>query len=266
MILVSLVPLAWLQFPREVSYWFLAAAEKARAAGNAELATQRLEEAFSWNPRDPWLQLQEVQWLVQDEKYLEALKVSDQLVEQFPQELAVLMLRMSILQHLGRHDEAVAVARAIDQKSLTSGWPDRAQALNNLAYARAVGNLELEQALDEANEALVIAPGEPSLLDTRGFILYRLGKYEEAHEDLNAAVKSIAKLDNGGTPPSGSLMRYFLGADAASAAQQNRQTATAVLLYHRALNLEKLGRFAEAKVDRARAKRLIGREPDEKLF
>jgi hypothetical protein len=40
----------------------------------------------------------------------------------------------------------------------------------------------------------------------------------------------------------------------------------AVLHYHRALVLEKLGRFAEAKLDRARAKRLIGREPDETLF
>jgi tetratricopeptide (TPR) repeat protein len=266
MILVSVVPLVYLQFPREVSYWFLAAAEQARAEGNVELATERLQAAFSWNPRDPWLQVQEAQWLVEDEKYPEALKISDRLVEQFPQELEVLLLRMSILQHLERHEEAIAAARAIDQKSLTSGRPDRAQALNNLAYARAVGNLDLEQALKEANEALAIAPGEPSYLDTRGFILYRLGKHEAAHEDLDAAVKGLAKLDGRAPASSYGLERYFRGVDATRSYEQSLKTATAVLLYHRALNLEKLGRFAEAKVDRARVKRLIGREPDETLF
>jgi hypothetical protein len=40
----------------------------------------------------------------------------------------------------------------------------------------------------------------------------------------------------------------------------------AAVRYHRALVLEKLGRYAEAKLDRARAKQLIGREPDETLF
>lgn len=269
MILVSLVPLAWLQFPREVSYWFLAAAEKARAAGNAELAAQRLQEAFSWNPDDPWLQVQQAQWLVEDEQYLEALKVSDQLAERFPNHVDLLELRMSILQHLERHEEAIAAARAVDQISLTSGRPDRAQALNNLAYARAVGNMDLEQALQEANEALVIAPGSPSYLDTRGFIFYRQGDYKAAHQDLDAAVKGMARFESrmaGAAAPSESLMQYFRGADAEKSIAQSLKTATAVVLYHRALNLEKLGRFAEAKMDRARVKKLIGREPDETLF
>jgi tetratricopeptide (TPR) repeat protein len=268
MILVSLVPLAYLQFPREVSYWFLAAAEKARSQGNAELASERLEKAFSWNPRDPWLQVQQAKWLFEDEKYLEALKVSDQLAERFPQDVEVLELRVAILQHLERHEEAIALARALDQKSLTSGRPDRASALNSLAYARAVGNLELEQALKEANEALVIAPRMPAYLDTRGFILYRLGKHKEAHVDLDAAVKGMPKLQQraAAAAPPDSLERYGDGVDAYQSYEQSLKTATAVLLYHRALNLEKLGRFAEAKLDRAQVKRLIGREPDETLF
>jgi tetratricopeptide (TPR) repeat protein len=267
MILVSLVPLVYLQFPREVSYWLLAAAEQARANGNAELATQRLQKAFSWNPDDPWLQVQEVQWLIQDEKYLEALKVSDVLAERFPQEADILQLRMSIFQHLERHEDAIAAARALDQMSLTSGRPDRAMALNNLAYARAVGNLDLEQALKEVNEALVIQPAHPSYLDTRGFILYLQGNYKAAHEDLDAAVKRMAKLQQGAAAsPSAGLERYADSADAAQSFQQSLNTAIAVTLYHRALNLEKLGRFAEAKVDRARVKKLIGREPDATLF
>ncbi len=65
--------------------------------------------------------------------------------------------------------------------------------LNSLAYARAVALRELDEALVDINEALTYAPQNPSYRDTRGWVLYQLGKYEEALVDADFAVTEMEK-------------------------------------------------------------------------
>ena len=65
--------------------------------------------------------------------------------------------------------------------------------LNMLAYARAMALRELDEALVDINEALTYAPQDPSLRDTRAWVLYQMGKYEEAFVDADFAVKEMEK-------------------------------------------------------------------------
>ncbi|KAA5543830.1 hypothetical protein FYK55_11720 [Roseiconus nitratireducens] len=65
--------------------------------------------------------------------------------------------------------------------------------LNNLAVALSLSDKRfLPQALDLSNEALRQLPGHPSLLETRGQILLRLQRYEEAIVDLEKTLANPA--------------------------------------------------------------------------
>ncbi len=69
------------------------------------------------------------------------------------------------------------------------GLPDDYNLLNNLAWALCEGVQKPEQALERINQAIKKAPVVPSsFYDTRGVILTRLGKYDEAIRDLQFAV------------------------------------------------------------------------------
>ncbi len=242
-------PCAYVQAPREVGRWYLAAAQVERDAGNREVADRFMARAQSWASDVPGLLLMRAQWLQKDGQYEPALEVLNDLDDRLPDNPTILALRSEVLQHLGRHEEAIADWKSLDRMSLTGGIPSRPEALNGMAYARAVGNLQLDEALAGVEEALTIEPGDPMILDTRGFILYRQGKHIAALEDMDAAVKGVEHWLKA-PPPNRFISKQ----------------GVAVVRYHRALVLEELGRFAEAKLDRARAKVLIGREPDETLF
>jgi tetratricopeptide (TPR) repeat protein len=60
--------------------------------------------------------------------------------------------------------------------------------LNELAYSRSLAGVELEKGVKEIDKALAIIPKEPALLDTRAWLYYQLGRYEEALEDASLAV------------------------------------------------------------------------------
>ncbi len=67
------------------------------------------------------------------------------------------------------------------------------QTLNTLAYTRALALRELDQALVDINEALTYAPEDPSMRDTRAWVYYQMGRYEEALADADFAVKEFEK-------------------------------------------------------------------------
>ena len=58
--------------------------------------------------------------------------------------------------------------------------PKNAFARNNLAYFFAEKNRNIDEALRLVDEAILLSPSNAPFLDTKGWVLYRLGRYEEA--------------------------------------------------------------------------------------
>ena len=65
---------------------------------------------------------------------------------------------------------------------------DNAGVLNNYAYYLSEEGRELEKALDMSRRANGLTPGNATFLDTEGWILYLLGRYDEARTVMQQAV------------------------------------------------------------------------------
>jgi tetratricopeptide (TPR) repeat protein len=72
--------------------------------------------------------------------------------------------------------------------------PNQQQALNDLAWVLAEGGAPEEMAEAEtlANKAVDRYPGYPNILDTRGYVFYKLGRYDEARDDLERCLAVVA--------------------------------------------------------------------------
>ncbi len=58
--------------------------------------------------------------------------------------------------------------------------PDNTTVLNNYAYYMSLRDLELERGLEMIEKVIAIEGNNPTYLDTKGYILYKLGRYDEA--------------------------------------------------------------------------------------
>jgi len=66
--------------------------------------------------------------------------------------------------------------------------PDDAYVLNNYSYYLSLRNEKLDKAREMASKANEISPGNPSFQDTFGWVLYKLGEYEEAEKWIKKAL------------------------------------------------------------------------------
>jgi tetratricopeptide (TPR) repeat protein len=287
--LMALLAAAWLavQVPREIGRWQLALAIQAWTRGQRPLAHQRLEMAMRWFPQHPALYLQQAEWHLEEGRRDEAFASLAQVREAAGEAPYWLMVQALFLQKAGAFDQAVPLWRIVEQRSQTSGIPPRSEALNGLAYAMALANVDLEEALALAQQALELQPDSPNILDTRGYILYRLHRYGEAARDLQRAAQyydaQLAKLDEklraehlvGYRPPPAALPqtieeqfpleRSRWTDNLALFSQRTRQVA-AVIHYHLALAFQAAGRQDGAELELQKLRELIGREPDATLF
>lgn len=72
-------------------------------------------------------------------------------------------------------------------KRLLEIKPDHAHGLNALGYSWADRNMKLSEAHDMISRALALAPDDPFIMDSMGWVLYRQGKHEEALKTLSQA-------------------------------------------------------------------------------
>ncbi len=66
--------------------------------------------------------------------------------------------------------------------------PENVGVLNNYAYFLSLEGRDLERALTMSSRAIALTPGNPTYLDTHGWVLFRLGRYEEAKRYLHQAL------------------------------------------------------------------------------
>jgi Flp pilus assembly protein TadD len=65
--------------------------------------------------------------------------------------------------------------------------PDNQHAYNALGYSLADRNLRLQEAFDLINQANQLAPNDPYILDSLGWVEFRLGRLEQALKTLRRA-------------------------------------------------------------------------------
>jgi tetratricopeptide (TPR) repeat protein len=65
---------------------------------------------------------------------------------------------------------------------------------NNMCWEKATAGVVLESALRDCDAALAKAPGDAAIMDSRGFVLLRLGRYDEAIAAYDAALTKSPRL------------------------------------------------------------------------
>jgi tetratricopeptide (TPR) repeat protein len=92
----------------------------------------------------------------------------------------------SALERTGRFAES-----ALMFSSLLRREPDNAPALNYLGYMYADSGVHLEESLKMIKHALVLEPNNGAYLDSYGWVLYRLGRLEEAEIQIRKALDVV---------------------------------------------------------------------------
>lgn len=148
------------------------------------------------------------------------------------------------------------------ERTASQAYRDEPVIRNMLAYWRSLADIELEDALEDINIAMESIPENPTPMmllqaiayrDTRGWVLHKLGRNEEAIEDANYAVEKRMGLDNSGL--AGVINRTLtqLGVEEPPPSEDQKASESdfslGVLRYHRAKILQALERMEEANKD-----------------
>ena len=96
--------------------------------------------------------------------------------------------------YLEAREYHAAVAELNQWVPLNQGDAYRFAALNERCWARALGNFELDQALVDCTQAVRQSKGDAAILDSRGLVRLRLGQYEAAIADYDAALAKRADI------------------------------------------------------------------------
>jgi len=234
----------------EIAQWLAGRAQQRYVAGDLQGALSDMDSAIQLSPDDASIYYLRGLLRLNDqdnEEFLEkSLEDFNRALELDPDEAAYYAGRGDVLQHLGRHKEAVA-----DLKRYVKLSPaGEAEPLNSLAYIRARAGVELEEALADVEQAIARGGPKPWFLDTRGYIHYRLGDDAKALADMNAAIVKE------GEPTGFHLFADQRHRSSRGFRQRRIEHRLAVYYHHRGLIHQRLGNSAEAQADLARAKTL----------
>lgn len=119
----------------------------------------------------------------------EALSFLDEVIALDPTNVDLLYFRAMTGQRFDRLDVLEQ-----DLRRVLSVDPDNADAMNALGYTLADLTDRHEEALELIQRALTLRPDEPAFIDSMGWVLYRLGDYENAVTYLRRAL-SLFKND-----------------------------------------------------------------------
>lgn len=72
-------------------------------------------------------------------------------------------------------------------RSVMAQAPDNHHAYNALGYSLAERNVRLPEALELIDKALKMAPDDPFIMDSMGWVQYRLGNLDAAESNLRRA-------------------------------------------------------------------------------
>jgi tetratricopeptide (TPR) repeat protein len=126
------------------------------------------------------------QLLISLDRYDEGLALFEKAIEYRPDDEGMILGHAELLLRVGRIDEAVEKYR----KALKR-WPDSATALNALGYTLADRTDQYKEAEKLIRKALKIDPKSPAIIDSLGWVLFKLGRHEEALQELQRAYEKL---------------------------------------------------------------------------
>jgi len=148
-------------------------------------ARERLAAARANAPGDTRLVVAEAQLLRDAGRHAEAYDFLAKMLEAQPDQPEILYETALTAEKLGHVD---VLERHLRRLMVLK--PDSAQAYNALGYSLADRNLRLDEAAQLIDTALSLAPDDPFILDSKGWVLFRQGK---AAEGLAALQKAYAQ-------------------------------------------------------------------------
>jgi tetratricopeptide (TPR) repeat protein len=107
-------------------------------------------------------------------------------LEQFPNDLNLLYTRAMLSE---KRNDLVGMEK--DLRFILRREPDNAMALNALGYTLADRTTRFEEAKELIEQAYQLNPSDPAILDSLGWINYRLGNLEEAEHFLRQALEEM---------------------------------------------------------------------------
>ncbi len=126
--------------------------------------------------------LAEAQLLREQRDYAASLAVLKKATERFPADVDLIYEQAMMAEKIGRFEDMEALLRRVIELK-----PDYHHAYNALGYSFADRNVRLPEAKELIERALKLAPGEPVIVDSLGWVEFRLGNLAEAARLLRQA-------------------------------------------------------------------------------
>jgi tetratricopeptide (TPR) repeat protein len=126
------------------------------------------------------------QLLISLDRYDEGLELYEKAIEYRPDNENLILGRAELLLRVGKLDEAIDEYRVAIKR-----WPDSSMALNALGYTLADRTDRFTEAEKLIRKALEINPESPAIIDSLGWVLYKLGHHEDGLVELQKAYERM---------------------------------------------------------------------------
>ncbi|WP_407291976.1 tetratricopeptide repeat protein [Stutzerimonas zhaodongensis] len=160
-------------------------AELLFSLGRNQQASELLSRARDEQP-DYAIQLYliEIEALSGQQQVEQAWQLANQALEQFPEDLNLLYTRAMVAEKRGDLAQLERDLRFVIERE-----PDNAMAINALGYTLADRTDRHQEALSLIEQAYRINPDDAAILDSLGWVNYRLGNLQEAEAQLRKALE-----------------------------------------------------------------------------
>jgi tetratricopeptide (TPR) repeat protein len=194
----------------------LALADLCRAAGNLAACKDRIEQASKLAPDHPGVVQQQILYLAAAKQFDEIASLMSALARKQPGDAGTFLVAAKVL-HSGGADSHRKAAKACYEEALRNAplmteallglalltyqggdisgaemayvkvieaHPNNPQALNDLAWILSESKHDYKRAIELADRGVALVPDDDHLRDTRGVVLMRVGRLQDARKDF----------------------------------------------------------------------------------
>lgn len=225
-------------------------------------ALAEADKAVDWSPADTQLRLIRSEMRRLNKDFQGCLADAEEVARLKPNDVYAVEICRQMYHVLHEHRKASAAAT----EALEKGIGTRAVVLNDRAYARAVGDFELDEALSDIDEAIKLSSNDnASFIDTKAYVLFRKKQYAEAMKELDRAIMLTEQAHKQIEDLVGRGNRRRREDLVEVSKLQSIEHNLAVMYHHRGEIYEKQDKPKEAKRDFDAAEEL-GFNPDEGVY